>query len=192
MKNIRLSYTLFILGMLLTACGKTQAELPATGEGEIANWGAWRFTWKTARTYFDVTVQAEDKQKTYFPEPEGSVFLAATTEIVNISNETQEIRFPQGPIYLMDENQNKYDLVGIAKEDTILMSPPYLLVDKTLFTTFKWDTGFITLAFQPAEGTWFIQSTPGALFYVDFLFVIPENISKLVLHFGNGMIVNIQ
>ena len=67
-----------------------------------------------------------------------------------------------------------------------------LLVDKTLFTTFKWDTGFITLAFQPAEGTWFIQSTPGALFYVDFLFVIPENISKLVLHFGNGMIVNIQ
>ena len=92
----------------------------------------------------------------------------------------------------MDEDQNKYDLVGIAKEDTILMSPPYLLIDKTLFTTFKWDTGFITLAYQPAEGTWFIQASPGALFHVDFLFVIPENIDKLVLHFGNGMIVNIQ
>ena len=112
--------------------------------------------------YDDVTVKVEDLQKTFLPEQENSHFLAVTAEIINISKDTQERRFPQGPIFLLDDEQNKYDLVGIAKDDTILMSPPYLFTDKTLFTATKWDTGSFTLAYQPAEGTWFIQATSRA------------------------------
>lgn len=195
MKKTTTFSLLLLLGVVLCACNGGQSESSSLSDtGDFANWEAWSIIWQTADTYEDVTVKLEDKQKTYLPEQENYVFLALKAEILNISEETQEMRFAQGPIYLTDRDHNVYDLVGVAYEDTILMAPPYLLENKTRFTTVKWnnDGRFFTVAYQVDPGNWFIQATPDSLFHVDFLFTIPRGlISGLVLQFGKGMTVKI-
>ena len=185
--------TLLLLAILLTACAGAPSGSPdVAGAGDFANWDAWSILWQAAETFDDVTVKIEDKQKTYFPEQENYVFLAVRAEILNISQETQEMRFWQGPIYLTDQDQNVYDLVGIANRDVILMAPPYLLEDKTHFRTGRWDDGrFITVAYQADPQSWFMQATPNSVFHVDFLFTVPRGVSGFVLQFGNGMTVKI-
>lgn len=195
MKTTKLFYVLILLGLLLTACkGSSSGVAAGADAGDFANWNAWSITWKTAQTYDDVTVKIGDEQQTYLPEQENYVFVAIQAEILNISQQTEEMRFAQGPIYLTDQDQNIYDLVGIANKDTILMFPPYLLVDKTRFSTTRWDDGrFFTVAYQHEPQSWYIQATPAALFHVDFLFTIPRGASSgFVMRFGNGMTVNID
>ena len=195
MKKLVCFCTMFLLGTLLSACAQANPESPDAMEaGDFANWSAWSITWQTAATFDDVTVHREDKQKTYLPEQENYVFLAVKAEILNISQETQEMRFWQGPIYLTDQDHNVYDLVGVAHEDMILMAPPYLIEDKTHFTTVKWnnDGRFFTVAYQADPQSWYIQATPNAVFHVDFLFTVPRGVSGFILQFGNGMIVKIQ
>lgn len=194
MKKLVCFCTMLLLGTLLSACARANPGSPDAKEaGDFANWGAWSITWQTAQTFDDVTVDLGDQQKTYLPEQENYVFLAVQAEILNISQETQEMRFWQGPIYLTDQDQNVYDLVGIANRDVILMAPPYLLEDKTRFRTGRWDDGrFITVAYQADPQSWFMQATPNSVFHVDFLFTVPRGVSGFILQFGNGMIVNIQ
>jgi hypothetical protein len=133
MKKPNLFYVLFSLGILLVACAWSQTLLPNTRESpealpntsetpEVANWDAWSFTWKTAEKFADVTVSWGDEQKTYLPEQPNYLFLAVQYEIVNTSDKTQEIHLPQGPMYLTDKEQNVFDLVGLAWDDTILMA----------------------------------------------------------------------
>ena len=194
MKKLVRVYTLFLLGTVLAACAGGRSAIADTKEeGDFANWRAWSILWQTAETYDDVTVDLGDQQKTYFPEQENDVFLAVQAELLNISQETQEMRFWQGPIYLTDQEGNVYDLVGIANRDVILMAPPYLLEDKTRLRTGRWDDGrFITVAYQADPQSWFLQATPNSVFHVDFLFTVPRGMEGFVLHFGDGMIVNIQ
>jgi hypothetical protein len=195
MKNFVLFYVLFLWGILLTSCGGTQSAPSAAAEaGDFAKWEAWSITWQHSQTFGDVTVKMEDKQKTYLPEQKNYVFLALKAELLNISQETQDMRFWQDAIYLTDpRSQNVYPLVGVAHSDVILMAPPYLLEDKTRLQTGRWDDGrFMTVAYQRKPQSWFIQATPNSLFHVDFLFTVPEDFEDLVLHFGNGMIVNIH
>ena len=186
-------FALLILGIVLSACKGEASESSLEDARDFANWEAWSIIWQTADTYEDVTVKIGDKQKTYLPEQENYVFLAVQAEILNISQETQEMRFWQGPIYLTDQDHNVYDLVGVAYDDTILTAPPYLLENKTRFTTVKWnnDGRFFTVAYQADPQSWFMQATPNAVFHVDFLFTVPGGISGLVMQFGNGMIVKI-
>jgi len=194
MKRITIINLLFLLGIVLYGCGRGGPD-PALSEdaGNFANWDAWSIVWQGASTFVDVTVKMEDKQKTYLPEQENYVFIAIKAELLNVSNETQEMRFWQGPIYLTDQDKNVYDLVGIANVDTILMAPPYLLEDKARFRTGRWDDGrFITVAYQADPQSWFLQATPNSVFHVDFLFTVPENVTGFLLHFGNGMLVNIN
>jgi hypothetical protein len=193
MKKLVLFQILFLVGMLLPACGGTRsAASDAKEAGDFANWEAWSITWQAANTFDDVTVKIDDMQKTYLPEQENYVFVALMAEFLNISQETQEMRFWQGPIYLTDQDQNVYDLVGIANRDVILMAPPYLLEDATRFRTGRWDDGrFITVAYQADPQSWFLQATPNSVFHVDFLFTVPRGVSGFVLQFGNGMIVKI-
>lgn len=196
MKKPNLFYALFPLGILLISCGWVQSLLPATSEAsEVANWDAWSFTWKTADTFADVTVNwTEGDQKTFLPEEPNYLFLAVQCEIINTSYQTQEIRLPQGPMYLTDDQQNVYDLVGLARDDSIFMAPPYLMhSEDTLFSTTKWnDGGFVTTAYQPKPAIWFIQATAGKSFHADFLFTIPANASGLTIHYGDGMLVSIE
>jgi hypothetical protein len=193
MKKSIVFFVLLLLGIVLCACRGGQPESSSSSDaGDFANWGAWSITWQTADTYDDVTVDLGDQQKTYLPEQENYVFLAVQAEFLNISQETQEMRFWQGPIYLTDQDQNVYDLVGIANRDVILMAPPYLLQDKTRFRTGRWDDGrFITVAYQADPQSWFMQATPNSVFHVDFLFTVPSGVSGFVLQFGNGMTVKI-
>jgi hypothetical protein len=185
---------LVLLGIVLGACSSGQSgATPASDAGEFADWDAWSITWQAAETFADVTVKSEDAQKTYLPENPDHVFLAVRSELLNISKETQEMRFWQGPIYLTDGEDNRYDLVGIANRDVIFMAPPYLLEDKTHLRTGRWDDGrFITVAYQADPQSWFVQATPNSVFHVDFLFTVPRGMSGFVLHFGNGMLVNIN
>jgi len=194
MKKTTAFSLLLLLVIVLCACRGGQSEPTSSGDaGNFANWDAWSIIWQGASTFDDVTVKIEDKQKTYLPEQENYVFIAIKAELLNISNETQEMRFWQGPIYLTDQDQNAYDLVGIANVDAILMAPPYLLEDKTHFRTGKWDDGrFITVAYQADPQSWFMQATPNSVFHVDFLFTVPRGVSGFLLHFGNGMLVNVN
>lgn len=194
MKKTTVFSLLLLLGIVLCGCGGGKSEPTLSGDaGNFANWDAWSIIWQGASTFDDVTVKIGDKQKTYLPEQGNYVFVAVKAELLNISNETQEMRFWQGPIYLTDQDQNVYDLVGIANVDVILMAPPYLLEDKTRFRTGRWDDGrFITVAYQADPQSWFMQATPNSVFHVDFLFTVPRGVSGFVLQFGNGMIVNIQ
>jgi hypothetical protein len=190
MKHIAVLVALSLFGMVLIACGKGGSATPPSGDpGDFANWKAWSITWKLAERFDDVTVKIGDAQKTYLPEEPNYVFLAAQAEILNISNETQDMRFWQDPIYLTDESNNVYPLVGLAHDDSIFMAPPYLLEDKTRFTTVRWnnDGRFFTVAYQHEPKSWFIQATPNSLFHVDFLFTIPRDAGELVMRFGNGM-----
>jgi hypothetical protein len=194
MKNGVLLYTFLLVGILLTACAYAS---PETAEplrpADFANWEAWSIVWEAAETFDDVTVTWEEKQKTFFPEQEGFVFIAIRAAIVNIGRETEEIRFPQGPIYLTDADQNKYELVGVTNKDTILMSPPYLMEDKTHLTATRWEDGrFFSVAYQVDSDTWHIQATPNSPFHLDFLFVVPKDVRKYTLHFANGMQVIID
>lgn len=192
MKKLMVLQIVLLLEIVLTACSRAQSTTSGN-TGDFANWGAWKITWKTAQNFVDVTVKLGDAQKTYAPQQADYVFLAMQAEMINTSQETQEMRFWQGPIYLTDKDQNVYDLVGVAHQDMILMAPPYLLEDKTRFTTTKWNDGrFFTIAYQHEPKSWFIQATPNSLFHVDFLFTVPQGISGLVLHFGNGMTVGIE
>jgi hypothetical protein len=192
MKKTMIFEIFLLLGVLFSACkGKTESS--ALGDaGDFANWDAWNITWKAAEPFVDVTVKIGDEQKTYAPQQDGYCFLAVQAEMINTSKDTQEMRFPKGPIYLTDKEEKVYDLAGVAEGETILMAPPYTFIEKTYFSTTKWDTGFFTVTYQPAEGTWFIQASSGANFHVDFLFTIPSKTSGFVLHFGNGMLVNIN
>jgi len=194
MKKTTAFSLLLLLGVVLCACNGGQSESSSLNDtGDFANWDAWSIIWQTAQTFDDVTVDLGDQQKTYLPEQENYVFLAVQAEILNISQETQEMRFWQGPIYLTDQDQNVYDLVGIANRDTILMAPPYLLEDKTRFRTGRWDDGrFITVAYQSDPQSWFMQATPNSVFHVDFLFTVPKGVSGFLLHFGNGMLVDVN
>jgi hypothetical protein len=194
MKNFVLFHFLFLWGMLLTSCSSTQSTSSTTADGAFAKWEAWSITWQHSQTFADVTVKIGDKQKTYLPKQANYVFLALKAELLNISQETQEMRFWQDAVYLTDpKSPSIYNLVGVAHTDVILMAPPYLLEDKTRFTTGRWDDGrFMTVAYQHEPQSWFIQATPNSLFHVDFLFTVPEDFKELTLHFGNGMIVNIH
>jgi hypothetical protein len=181
--------------VVLSGCRGAEAEVPSfRNDGDFANWNAWSIVWQQSQTFGDVTVKIFEKQQTYVPEQSGFVFLALSAELLNISSETQEMRFWQGPIYLSDPTtETIYDLVGIANRDVILMAPPYLLEDKTYFRTGKWDDGrFITVAYQHEPQSWFIQATPNSVFHVDFLFAVPADFDELVMHFGNGFVVNIH
>ena len=195
MKKTTAFSLLLLLGVVLCACSGGQSESSSSNDnGDFANWDAWSIIWQGASTFDDVTVKIGDKQKTYLPEQANYVFVAVKAELLNISNVTQEMRFWQGPIYLTDQDQNVYDLVGLAHKATILMAPPYLLENKTHFATVKWnnDGRFFTVAYQADPQSWFMQATPNAVFHVDFLFTVPRGVSGFVLQFGNGMIVNIQ
>ena len=194
MKKLVLFQILFLAGILLPACsGAKSAASDAKDAGDFAKWDAWSITWQHSQTFADVTVKIGDQQKTYLPEQADDVFLALTAELLNISKDTQEMRFWQGPIYLTDPDQKVYDLVGIANKEVILMAPPYLMEDKTFFRTGRWDDGrFILVAYQADPQSWFMQATPNSVFHVDFLFTVPQDFSGLVLHFGNGMIVNVH
>ncbi len=184
---------IFLLFVVLFSACKGKTESPASGDaGDFANWDSWNITWKAAEPFVDVTVKSGDEQETYAPEQDGYWFLAVQAEMINTSKDTQEMRFPKEPIYLTDKEEKVYDLAGIAEGETILMAPPYTFIEETYFTTTKWDTGFYTVAYQPAEGKWFIQASAGAKFHLDFLFTTPSNTSGFVLHFGNGMLVNIN
>lgn len=166
--------------------------VPVEG-GAFADWTAWNMQWVGAAQFIDVTVVNGEDQATYVPVEHGYLFLAMKAQIVNVSNDTQQMRFPQGPVYLTDSTEKKYELVGIAYEDAIMMAPPYLITTDTIFSTTKLNTGgHYTMAYQPKEALWFIEATPGLPFSMDFLFTIPENVSGLVLRFGNGYQVNIQ
>jgi len=193
MKELVRFCTLFLLGVVLIACASVQSEDPSASEAsDFTNLAAWTIIWGNADTYVDVTVKFGDKQKTYVPEQENYVFMAVSADILNISEETQEMRFAQGPIYLTDQAHNVYDLVGVAYEDNILMAPPYLLENKTHLTAVRWDDGRIfSIAYQVDSGNWFIQASPDVSFYVDFLFTIPHGQTEFILHFGKGMNVKI-
>ncbi len=162
-------------------------------DGDFADWKAWNMQWLGAAQFVDVTVVIDKDQATYVPVEQGYLFLAMKVQIINISNDTQQMWIPQGPVYLTDATGKKYDLVGIAYEDSIFMAPPYLLTEDTVFTTMQMSTGgHYTLSYKPKDALWFIESTPDLSFSMDFLFTIPENASGLVLQFGNGYRVDIQ
>lgn len=196
MKNTRRFYAWLLGIFVVLACKALQPSPPLAAtpaEDDFLNLNAWRVTWRFGGTFDDVTVTFNDAQKTYPPEQENYVFLAMQAEIENISDANQEMRFLKEPIYLEDQAGHTYNLAGIAQKDTILMAPPYLLVNTILFTTAKWENGgFFTVAYLPDPGGWSIQASPQALFYVDFLFTCPRDVLEYTLHFGKRMTVTIK
>jgi hypothetical protein len=193
MRKVLRFCTLFLLTVILTACGTAQATSPAAGTGNIeVNWQAWSITWQTTRYLDSVTVESGKEHKTYVPEQDNFVFMAFKAEMLNISKETQEIRFPMGPIYVKDQEGNTYNLAGISSNDVFFTAPPYVMFGKTHLTMSRWDDGrFYLVAYQPEPGSWFIRATPEALFHVDFVFAVPREVSGLVMEFGNEMSVDI-
>jgi hypothetical protein len=191
MKSLRY-FTLWVFcTFFLASC--SIAQLAFDTSDDIVNWRDWRITWITANKFSDVTVSLGNEKKTFLPEQEGFIFIAVQAEMINISNETQTMRFPQGPIYIKDNKEQLYDLVGLAQDNTILMAHPYLITESTMFITSTWNTtNYITIAYQPEVKEWFIEATSGAKFYVDFLFTVPENASGFVIQFGNNMTVVIE
>jgi hypothetical protein len=166
--------------------------VPVEG-GDFTDWKAWNIVWVAATPFADVTVKVGEDQATYFPVEQGYLFLAMKAQIINISKDTQQMWFSQGPVYLTDDSGKKYDLVGIAYEDAIMMAPPYLITENTFFSATQSSSGgHYTMAYQPKEALWFIEATPGLTFSMDFLFTISENASGLILQFGNGYKVDIQ
>ena len=193
---IVLALLLSVLGVW--ACAGVGKATPAptltpVEGGDFTDWKAWNMVWVGATPFADVTVKVGEDQTTYLPVEQGYLFLAMKAQIINVSNETQQMWYPQGPVYLTDDNGKKYDLVGIAYEDAIMMAPPYLMTADTVFSTTQSSTGgHYTMAYQPKEALRFIEATPGLSFSMDFLFTIPENASGLVMQFGNGYKVDIQ
>lgn len=193
---IVLMLLLSVLGVWACAAVRWAAPAPTLAPvegGDFADWKAWNMQWLGAAQFVDVTVVIGEDQATYVPVEQGHLFFAMKAQIINVSNDTQQMWFPQGPVYLTDSDGKKYDLVGIAYEDAIMMAPPYLLTTDTFFSTTKSSTGgHYTMAYQPKEALWFIEATPGLSFTMDFLFTVPENASGLILQFGNGYRVDIQ
>lgn len=197
MKTLGRFRILFLLWIVFIACRALQPKptepTPTSDAGDFTNWKAWGIAWQSVEIHESVTVKWEEDQKTYVPEQKDHIFLMMRSEILNISSDVQEMRFPKGPIYVTDPEGNVYDLVGIAKQENFLMAPPYLIRDTTYFTMGKWDDGsFISAAYQPDPGIWFIQASPGALFHIDFLFAVPGDIRGMVMTFGNGMTVTVK
>lgn len=198
MKKNKNMYVLSALVVWLFACvtilpeTSTQGQMDIEG-GDFADWTAWDMVWVAATRFEDVTVTSDELQEIYQPVEPGYLFLAMKANIRNISNDTQQMWFPQEPIYLTDATGTKYNLVGIAYEDTILTAPPYLITEDTRFIAAQISIGgHYTIAHQPKDALWFIEATPDIPFSVDFLFTIPENASGLVLQFGNGYRVDIK
>lgn len=193
---IVLMLLLSVLGIWACAAVSWAAPAPTlvpTEGGDFADWKAWNMQWLGAAQFVDVTVVIGEDQATYVPVEQGHLFLAMKAQIINVSNDTQQMWIPQGPVYLTDSDGKKYDLVGIAYEDAIMMAPPYLLTTDTFFSTTKSSTGgHYSMAYKPKDALWFIEATPGLSFSMDFLFSVPENASGLVLQFGNVYRVDIQ
>lgn len=198
MKKNKNMYLVLALVVGLFACvtiqpqTATQVQMNVEG-GDFADWTAWNMVWVAATRFVDVTVTVEELQETYQPVEPGYLFLAMKANLRNISKDTQQMLIPQGPVYLTDAAGAQYDLVGVAYDDTILMSAPYLITEKTLFTALQTDNGkHFTIAYKPKDAVWFIESSPELPISMDFLFTIPENATGLVLQFGNGYRVDIK